>query len=187
LDAAFPGVADHVGLFTEIKSDWEANGRDWTRPGFQALAQHRFGVWRMGLGPFVLRAPFSVLYRMLHRRSRNRHGIELPYSVSLGRGVVIEHQSGIVVHGSACIGDGCIIRQGVTIGNKDLDDPLGAPVLGRNVNVGAGAKILGRVTIGDGASIGANAVVLNDVAAGQTVVGIPARVVVANKAGEPAP
>jgi len=165
-----------TGLFSEIRRDWAANGRDWTRPGFQALAQYRFGVWRMEVRPKLLRAPFSLLYRMLYRRSRNIHGIELPYSAKVGSGVVIEHQHGIVVHGAAEIGDGCILRQGVTIGNRSLDDPHGAPVLGKNVNVGAGAKILGKVKIGDNANIGANAVVLHDVPTGATAVGIPARI-----------
>jgi serine O-acetyltransferase len=74
------------------------------------------------------------------------------------------------------IGDESIIRQGVTLGNKTLDRPLDAPTLGKRVNVGAGAKILGAVSIGDGASIGANAVVLDDVPAGAVAVGIPAKV-----------
>jgi serine acetyltransferase len=89
--------------------------------------------------------------------------------------VVIEHQGDIIVHGNAVLGDECIIRQGVTIGNRRMDRPQEAPNLGKGVNVGAGAKILGAVTIGDCANIGANAVVCNDVAANTTVVGIPAR------------
>ena len=72
------------------------------------------------------------------------------------------------------IGDDCVLRQGVTLGNRYLDRPGDAPVLGRRVNVGAGAKLLGPVQIGDDAVIGANAVVLHDVPAGATVVGIPA-------------
>lgn len=158
-----------------IREDWRTNGRDWTRPGFRALAVYRFGVWRMSVGNKALRAPLSVLYRYLFRRVRNHYGIEFPYSIQAGRRVIIEHQSGIVVHGNAVLGDDCIIRQGVTIGNKNIDDPFSAPVLGRGVNVGAGAVIVGAITIGDGASVGANAVVTKDVAAHTTVVGIPAR------------
>ncbi|MCB1625177.1 MAG: serine acetyltransferase, partial [Pseudomonadales bacterium] len=86
-----------------------------------------------------------------------------------------EHQGAIVIHGSAVIGDDCVIRQGVTLGNRYNDRPREAPQLGKGVNVGAGAKLLGAITIGDHATIGANAVVLNDVAPGDTVVGIPAR------------
>lgn len=159
-----------------IREDWQAHGRDWTKPGFRAVAIHRFGVWRMGIAPLPLRAPFSLLYRALYRYVRNHYSIDLPYSARLGRGVVIEHCGAIVIHGSAAIGDGCIIRQGVTLGNRYLSRPLDAPQLGANVNVGAGAKILGAVTIGDGAQIGANAVVLCDVPAQATATGIPARV-----------
>ena len=78
---------------------------------------------------------------MMYRRVRNRYGIELPYSVVVGRRIVIEHQSGIVIHGNSVIGDGSILRQGVTLGNKSLTRPLDAPRLGKLVNVGAGAKI----------------------------------------------
>jgi serine O-acetyltransferase len=140
------------------------------------VAVHRFGNWRMGIKPKLLRAPLSVLYRALFRGVRNLYGIELPYSARVGRRVVIEHQNGIVIHGNSSIGDDCIIRQGVTLGNRRLDRPFDAPRLGNRVNVGAGAKILGGVTIGDGAMIGANAVVRSDVPAGAVAVGIPARV-----------
>lgn len=166
--------AARPGLFAQIKEDWIAHGRDWTRPGFRAIATHRFGVWRMNVRPKILRAPFSVLYRMMFRRCRNVYGIEVPYSAKIGRRVVIEHQGAIVVHGHAEIGDDSIIRQGVTLGNKTLDKPFDAPKLGRRVNVGAGAKILGAVNVGDGAVIGANSVVLKDVPAGYIAVGLPA-------------
>jgi serine O-acetyltransferase len=172
-----PSGRGSLSLARQIIEDWEAHGRDLTRPGFQALAVHRFGTWRMGIGPKALRAPFSVLYRALYRGVRNVYGIELPYSARLGRRVVFEHQSGIVVHGNAEIGDDCVIRQGVTIGNRRLDRPFDAPRLGRGVSVGAGAKVLGAVRIGDGAKIGANAVVCDDVPAGAVALGVPARVV----------
>jgi len=169
--------SETLTLWQQIAEDWNAHGKDWTKPGFRAVAVHRFGVWRMGFKPLLLRAPFSILYKMLFRKMRNSYGIELPYTVKLGRRVVIEHQSGIVIHGCCEIGDDCIIRQGVTLGNRYLDKPLEAPKLGVGVNVGAGAKIFGSVTIGDGANVGANAVVLKDVPAGATVVGIPAKII----------
>jgi serine O-acetyltransferase len=173
-DQAEQHQAPAQGLFAQIREDWIAHGRDWTLPGFRAVAIQRFGVWRMGVRPKLLRAPLSLIYRAKYRFMRNVYGIELPYTVQLGRNVVFEHQHGIVIHGCAKIGDGCIIRQGVTIGNRSLDKPLDAPTLGRNVNVGAGAKLLGRITIGDNAVIGANAVVLTDVPAGALAVGVPA-------------
>jgi serine O-acetyltransferase len=94
--------------------------------------------------------------------------------VELGRRVVIEHQGAIVVHGYAQIGDDCVIRQGVTIGNRYMGAPFDAPRLGDRVEVGAGAQILGAVTVGDDARIGAGAVVLDDVPRGATAVGVPA-------------
>jgi serine O-acetyltransferase len=164
-----------------LREDFLAHGRDWTRPGFRALAVYRFGVARMSVKPRLVRAPLSVTYRVLFRAVRNVYGIELPHTARIGRRVVFEHQHGIVVHGRTIIGDDCIVRQGVTLGIRSLDRRDEAPVLGRGVNVGAGAKILGRVVIGDGAAIGANAVVLEDVPAGAVAVGVPA-VVTAKRA-----
>lgn len=162
-------------LLAQIADDWQVHGRDWTKPGFRAVAVHRFGVWRMHIRPKVLRAPFSLLYRMLYRHCRNHYGIELPHSARLGRGVVVEHQGGIIVHGATVIGDGCIIRQNCTFGNRRLDATADAPTLGRDVNVGAGAVLLGAIVVGDGAVIGANAVVLDDVPPGALAIGVPAR------------
>lgn len=161
----------------ETRNDWGAHNRDWTLPGFRAVFVCRFGQWRMTIRTAVLRAPMSLLYRAMYRRVRNVYGIELPYSVILGRGVIIEHQGAIVIHGSARIGDGCILRQGVTIGNRYLEHPLEAPTIGKNVNIGAGAKILGKVDIGNNVVIGANAVVLEDIEANQVAVGVPATIV----------
>lgn len=163
------------GLWALIREDLSAHEGDWYRPGFRALLAYRFGVWRMSVNPKLLRAPLSVLYRWMFRRANQRYGIELPYSASIGRRVVFEHQHGIVIHGSSAIGDDCIIRQGVTLGNRHLQRPFDAPTLGRGVSIGAGAVLLGAITVGDGAAVGANAVVLDDVEPGQTVVGIPAR------------
>lgn len=164
------------GLFAQIAEDWRANGRDWTKPGFRTLAVHRFGVWRMGVRPKLLRAPLSVLYRMLFRRCRNRYGIELPWSVKVGRHVVIEHQGGIVIHGASQIGDRCVIRQNCTLGIRRMDELDAAPILEDGVELGAGAVVLGKVRIGAGARIGANAVVMIDIPAGALAVGVPARI-----------
>jgi serine O-acetyltransferase len=160
-----------------IAEDHAAHGRDWTKPGFRAIAVHRFGVWRMTVRPKLLRAPLSRLYWMLFRRCRNVYGIELPYTVSLGHRVVFEHQGGIVIHGACVIGDGCIIRQNCTLGVRSIERLDDVPILGRNVNVGAGAVLMGRIEVGDGATIGANAVVMLDVPPGALAVGVPARIV----------
>ena len=161
-------------FFDLVREDLRAHDGEWSRPGFQALLVYRFGVWRMSIDSKVLRAPLSVLWRILFSAVRNVYGIELPFSARIGRRVIFEHQHGIVVHGNSEIGDDCIIRQGVTLGIRRMDRLKDAPILGRGVNVGAGAKILGRVLVGDRAEIGANAVVLDDVPAYTLAVGIPA-------------
>ena len=166
-----------IGLWRQIAEDWRAHGRDWTRPGFRALAVHRFGTWRMQIRPRLLRAPFGLLYRCLFRHCRNVYGIELPYAARVGRQVVIEHQGGIVIHGASIIGDRCVIRQNCTLGIRRMSDLDAAPWLEEAVELGAGAVILGRVRIGAGARIGANAVVLSDVPAGALAIGAPARIV----------
>lgn len=157
-----------------IAEDYRAHGREWTRPGFRALAVHRFGNWRMSVRPKLLRAPLSILYRWGYRHCRNVYGIEIPYTATIGRGVVVEHQGGIVVHGASVIGDGSIIRQNCTLGLRSLERLDEAPIIGKRVNIGAGAVVIGRVTIGDDAAIGANAVVMQDVPAGALAVGVPA-------------
>ena len=143
----------------------------------RAVAIHAFGQWRMSIRTPWIRRPLSLLYKILFRRCCAIYGIELPYTVVLGEGVIFEHQQGIVIHGNSVIGDECIIRHGVTLGNRYLSAPHDAPVLGKRVNVGAGAVLLGAITVGDEAQVGANAVVLEDVPAGATVIGPKARIV----------
>ena len=166
-----------LGLLGQVGEDWRCNGRDWTRPGFRALAVHRFGVWRMSLRPRIVRMPFSFLYNRLYRYVRNHYSIELYYTVMVGRRVVIGHQGAIVIHDRAEIGDACVIRQGVTLGASSHHRAWEAPKLGRGVQVGAGAMILGDINIGDGAAIGANVVVTCDVPPMARVLSDPARIV----------
>lgn len=101
-------------------------------------------------------------------------GADIPLNSEIGEGLLIPHPNGIVIHPGARIGPNCLIFQQVTIGTGGKP---GLPVIGGHVDIGAGAKILGPVTIGDHAKIGANAVVVADVPAGTTAVGIPARIV----------
>lgn len=169
-----------LGLWAQTREDWIAHGRDWTRPGFRAVVVCRLGKLQVDSPRRGVRLLVRHLHRALYRRVRNRYGIELPYTVKLGRRAVIEHQGAIVIHGYAEIGDDCIVRQGVTIGNRHIERPFDAPRLGARVNVGAGAQILGAVAVGDDARIGANAVVLRDVPSGATAVGVPAAIVSAH-------
>ena len=164
-------------LWEQIREDWTAHDRDWTRPGFRAVAVSRFGRLQQDSPHRAVRRLARVVYRVLYRYIRNHYGIELPWTVELGRRVVIEHQGAIVIHGYAQIGDDCIVRQAVTIGNRYTERPRDAPRLGSRVNIGAGAQILGDVSIGNDVRIGANAVVLSDIPSGATAVGVPAVVV----------
>lgn len=164
-------------MFENIKSDKVANSKSINHAGFRTLLVYRFGRWRMRVRPKLLRMPFSFLYRQLEKHVRFKYGIELPYTANLGTGVTFEHQHGVVIHGNAVIGDHCIIRQGVTIGNRHTSKPFEAPTIGSYVNIGAGAKILGEIRIGDYATIGANAVVIKDVPAHAIAVGVPARII----------
>lgn len=167
------------GFLELVAEDYRSHGGDWTRPGFRAVAIHRFGTWKEGLRLRLIRAPLSILYRVMFRVARNRYGIEIPLRVTLGQKVVFEHQGGIVIHPRSVIGDGCVIRQGVTLGNR-VHGVQEAPVLGCGVNIGAGAKLLGAIRVGDNAQVGANAVVLCDVPAGATAVGVPAKIILRN-------
>lgn len=162
-------------MFRLIREDLVSHRNDWTAPGFHAIAVHRFGCWRMQIKSRALRVPLSALYKGAFTFVRNFYGIELPYSAKVGRRVVIEHQGNIVVHGACELGDGTILRQGVTLGIKHMHSLNDAPQIGRDVNIGAGAVILGKVVVGDGATVGANSVVTRDVRPGAVVVGAPAR------------
>ena len=157
--------AKSPGLWAQIREDWNVNGRDWTRPGFRALAVHRFGVWRMRVKSRLLRMPLSFIYRMLFRFVRNHYGIELYYTVKVGRRVLIGHQGAIVIHPHTEIGDDCVLRQSVTLGASSHWRAYEAPKIGNGVHMGVGSMALGNIVVGDGASIGANVVVTRDVPA----------------------
>jgi serine O-acetyltransferase len=102
-------------------------------------------------------------------------GAEIPLNCQIGGGLRLPHPTGVVIHPNAVIGPNCVIFQQVTLGGENRE--TGYPVLGGNVDVGAGAKVLGGVKIGDHARIGANALVLSDVPAGAMAVGVPARII----------
>jgi serine O-acetyltransferase len=144
--------------------------------GFWAIATHRFGNWRMGIRPKLVRAPFSLLYKSLFRWVEWTCGITLPYTVRVGRRVRIWHHGGMILHARS-IGDDVHIRQNTTFGIARRDRPREIPTIGDRVDIGCGACVLGNVTIGPDCLIGAHAVVLSDIPAASVAVGIPARVV----------
>ncbi len=163
-------------MFEYIREDWRTYDGDLTKQGLGVMLVYRFGRWRYTLRQRWLRLPFSILYKALKLLSQILTGIDLPCETQVGRRLTIEHFGDIIISGDAVIGDDVIIRNGVTIGLKRTGI-AGAPVIGNRVDIGAGAKILGPIHIGDDVAIGANAVVLKDVPANSLAVGVPARII----------
>jgi serine O-acetyltransferase len=140
-------------------------------PGLHAVYIHKLARW------FWLRG-LRWLGRFVSHLGRWLTGIEIHPGAKIGSCVFIDHGMGVVIGETAEVGNGCTIYQGVTLGGTSLyPGTKRHPTLGAGVIVGAGAKVLGGFTVGDGARIGANSVVVKEVAAGATVVGIPGRVV----------
>jgi serine O-acetyltransferase len=139
-------------------------------PGFHALLFHRLAhkIWGAG---------FKWLARFTSHLGRWLTGIEIHPGAQIGRRFFIDHGMGVVIGETAVIGDDCTLYHGVTLGGTSWNKGKRHPTLGKGVVVGAGAKILGPIAIGDGAKIGSNAVVVKPVPAGATAIGIPARIV----------
>lgn len=160
-------------MFSNIRGDFRAFEGNWGAQGFWAMLVYRFGRWRYTVHPPLLRKCFSFVYHILFKLIQIITGIELPCEVDVGRNFVIDHFGGIVISGYTKFGDNCRIRNGVVIGLRRIDEKY-APIIGNNVDIGAGAKLLGPIRIGDNVIIGANAVVLCDVPANSIAVGVPA-------------
>ncbi len=169
-------------MFSRLRSDVQCildrdpAARSWWEvltcyPGLHAVLLHRVShaCWNIGL---------KWLGRFISHLSRWVTGIEIHPAAKIGDRVFFDHAMGVVVGETAEIGDGCTIYQGVTLGGTSLyKGEKRHPTLGRDVVVGAGAKVLGGFTVGDGAKVGSNAVVTKPVPAGATAVGNPARII----------
>lgn len=144
-------------------------------PGLHAVWMHRFShrLWRWHL---------KLLARLVSQLARWLTGIEIHPGARIGNRFFIDHGMGVVIGETAVIGDDCTIYHGVTLGGTTWSKGKRHPTLGNGVVVGAGAKILGPITIGANARVGSNSVVVKDVPDGATVVGIPGRVVAAKDA-----
>lgn len=142
-------------------------------PGFHALLFHRAAHRLWGL-----RLKWAA--RWLAHLSRWLTGIEIHPGARIGRRFFIDHGMGVVIGETAEIGDDCTLYHGVTLGGTTWNKGKRHPTLGRGVVIGAGAKVLGPITLGDGAKVGSNAVVVKDIPAGSTAVGIPARILEEN-------
>ncbi|MDJ1184930.1 serine O-acetyltransferase [Roseofilum casamattae] len=139
-------------------------------PGLQAVLFHRFAHWLHHLG-----LPFFP--RLISHIARLLTGIEIHPGATIGKGVFIDHGMGVVIGETAIVGDYTLIYQGVTLGGTGKESGKRHPTLGENVVVGAGAKVLGNLLIGNDVRIGAGSVVLRDVPSDCTVVGIPGRII----------
>jgi len=159
----------HAGTLG-VRTFWS---RFLTTPGFRYTVLLRLYAWarenrwcRLGVR--------QVIVLLLHRYSI-RFGIDISRDARIGSGLYIGHFGGIVVNQGVVIGDNCNLSHGVTLGQSNRGERAGCPVIGSNVYIAPGAKIIGRIRIGDHAAIGANAVVIQDVEPNTTVGGIPAR------------
>lgn len=143
-------------------------------PGFHAIMIHRLShrLWKSG---------FKLLARLSSHIGRWLTGVEIHPGAQIGRYFFIDHGMGVVIGETAVIGNGCTLYHGVTLGGTSWDKGKRHPTLGKGVVVGAGAKVLGPIIIGDDARIGSNAVVMKPVPSGATVVGIPGRIVTREK------
>ena len=142
-------------------------------PGVHAVIYHR-------IAHFLYRHKLKFLARCISQWSRCWTGIEIHPGAKIGRRLVIDHGMGIVIGETAEIGDDCLIYHGVTLGGTGKDQGKRHPTIGNNVLISTGAKVLGPFKVGDNARIAANAVVLSEVPANATAVGIPAQIVRVN-------
>ncbi|MBD8702813.1 serine O-acetyltransferase EpsC [Frigoribacterium sp. CFBP9039] len=166
-------------LDTVRRRDPAARGRLETAlvySGLHAVWAHRVTsrLWRAEGAPRLLGARFAA--RVLSQLARTATGVEIHPGALVGRRLFIDHGMGVVIGETAVVGDDCTLFHGVTLGGKGRGGALGRrhPTLGRGVMVGAGAAVLGGVTVGDDSIVGANAVVTRDVPAGSIAVGVPA-------------
>ena len=139
-------------------------------PSVHALISHRIAHW------FYKHKMFFIA-RLTSQLSRHFTGIEIHPGAKIGKGLFIDHGMGVVIGETAEIGDNVTIYHGVTLGGTGKEKGKRHPTVGNNVLIGCGAKVLGNIRIGDNSNIGANSVVLKDIPAGATAVGIPAKII----------
>ena len=160
-------------MFNHIKQDLKNYQGDWAAQGFWVMLVYRFGRWRYTIQNVLVRKICSFMYKFMYKFVQILTGIEMPCEVEVGDNFLIDHFGGIVISGYAKFGDNCRLRNGVVVGLKNVAEPC-APQIGNNVDIGAGAKILGNIKIGNNVNIGANSVVLTDVPDNAIAVGVPA-------------
>lgn len=171
-------VKEEINIIRErdpaIHSNWEV----FLYPSFKAMMMYRVShKWYIN-GHFFWA-------RWLSQKAVRKTGIEIHPGAQIGKGLFIDHGSGVIIGETTIIGDNCTLYQGVTLGGTGKEQGKRHPTLGNNVMVSAGAKVLGSFTVGDNCKIGAGSVVLEEVPPNCTVVGIPGRIVKRNKQTAP--
>lgn len=160
-------------MLNNIRQDLKNYHNDWGAQGFWVMIIYRFGKWRYTIKLRILRKIFSFIYKITFKFVQIITGIELPCEAEVGDNFIIDHFGGVVISGYAKLGNNCRIRNGVVIGLKNVNNPVG-PQIGNDVDIGAGAKVLGAIKVGNRVTIGANAVVIQDVPDDSIAVGVPA-------------
>ena len=171
----FKGIIDTVKTDVKATKDRDPAARSTFEvlllyPGVHAIAAHR-------VAHRLHKKGHTFVARAISQGARFFTGIEIHPGATIGKGLMIDHGMGVVIGETAEIGDDCTIYQGVTLGGTGKDTGKRHPTLGNNVMIGAGAKVLGPMTIGDNSKVAANAVVLVEIPENSTAVGIPAKVV----------
>ncbi|HHJ21096.1 MAG TPA: serine acetyltransferase [Gammaproteobacteria bacterium] len=161
--------------FDEIRRIYHRHESSILNPALWAVLNYRYGAWARCVPNRFLRYFLMKLYGLNAFLILITSGIRLNCEARIGRDLHLVHSGNISVHPGAIIGDRCGIQQDVTIGTNP--DRKGTPVIGNDVYIGAGAKILGPVTIGDRSRIAANSLVIGDVPEDATAIGVPARVI----------
>ena len=149
-----------------------------TNPSLWVIISYRFGRWiRNEFNIFIIKSLLKLFTMPIHQILCLLTGIQIPFETKIGKGFYIGHYGMLVIHGDAVIGDYCDISAGVVIGTSGRGENRGIPLIGNYVYIGVGAKVIGKITIGNSAAIGANAVVTKDVPENAVVAGIPAKII----------
>ncbi len=164
-----------MGFWRVVREDFAKVGGKIFLPGTQAVFVYRFGTWGDTLSFWPYAKAMKLLYRLAYIWVRNIYGIEFYKTIKAGRRLLIAHQSGIVIHDHATMGDDIIIRHNVTFGRISANDANKGPIIGSRVEFGPGSVLVGDVTIGDDVSIGPNCTVSTNVPSGRNLFVSPPR------------
>lgn len=167
---------DDISFFALLAEDFRTNDSSIFHQGFLMLLIHRFGNLRMDIRWKLLRIVPTLIYRFFNKLAQIFLGMKLDYTVKVGRRVKLEHFGGMIL-GAREIGNDVWIRQNTTFGIRSVEDTRAKPIIGNSVDIGAGAVIVGNITIGDNSIIGANTVVFSNIPPNSVVSGVPGKII----------